>query len=112
MISLYTPATGFPDLENIGTLPIFLDKWKSFRLHSIMPRIAKVCVEGYPHHITQRGNNKEKTFFDDEDKRFYLEVLQRYKDKYKMKILAYCLMENHVHILFPKKGGRPKKGNK
>lgn len=64
-----------------------------------MPRIARVCVEGYPHHITQRGNNKEKTFFDDEDRRFYLEALQRYKDKYKIKILAYCLMENHVHIL-------------
>ncbi|MGQ9619130.1 MAG: transposase [Candidatus Aminicenantia bacterium] len=40
-----------------------------------------------------------KPFFDDEDKRFYLDALQRYKDKYKMKILAYCLMENHVHIL-------------
>ncbi|MBI4685490.1 MAG: transposase [Nitrospirae bacterium] len=64
-----------------------------------MPRIARVCAEGYSHHITQRGNNKEKTFFDDEDKRFYLDALQRYKDKYKMKILAYCLMGNHVHIL-------------
>jgi hypothetical protein len=40
-----------------------------------MPRIARVCAEGYPHHITQRGNNKEKTFFDNEDKQFYLESL-------------------------------------
>jgi len=64
-----------------------------------MPRIARVCADGYPHHITQRGNNKEKAFFDDEDKRFYLEVLLRYKDKYNIKILAYCLMGNHVHIL-------------
>jgi putative transposase len=64
-----------------------------------MPRIARVCAERYHHHITQRGNNKEKTFFDNEDKRFYLEVLSRHKDKYKMKILAYCLMGNHVHIL-------------
>ena len=64
-----------------------------------MPRIARVCAEGYPHHITQRGNNREKVFFDDEDKRFYLDVLQRYKDKYKVKILAYCLMGNHIHIL-------------
>lgn len=64
-----------------------------------MPRIARVCAEGYPHHLTQRGNNKEKAFFDDEDKLFYLDVLQRYKDKYKMKILAYCLMGNHVHVL-------------
>ena len=31
-----------------------------------MPRIARVCAAGYPHHITQRGNNKEKVFFDDE----------------------------------------------
>jgi len=52
-----------------------------------------------PHHITQRGNNKEKTFFSDEDKRYYLDTLQRYKDKYKLKILAYCIMSNHVHVL-------------
>jgi putative transposase len=64
-----------------------------------MPRIARVCAEGYPHHITQRGNNKEKVFFDEEDRQFYLDVLQRYKDKHEMKILAYCLMGNHVHIL-------------
>ena len=64
-----------------------------------MPRIARVCAEGHPHHITQRGNNKEKVFFDEEDRQFYLDVLQRYKDKYAMKILVYCLMGNHVHIL-------------
>ena len=64
-----------------------------------MPRIARVCTSGYPHHITQRGNNKEKAFFDDEDRRFYLDVLRRYKDKYEMKIFAYCLMGNHVHVL-------------
>jgi len=52
-----------------------------------------------PHHITQRRNNKEKTFFSDEDKRYYLDTLQRYKDKYKLKMLAYCLMSNHVHVL-------------
>jgi len=64
-----------------------------------MPRIARVCAEGHPHHITQRGNNKEQTFFDDEDRQFYLDALQRYKDRHGMKILAYCLMENHIHIL-------------
>lgn len=64
-----------------------------------MPRIARVCAVGYPHHITQRGNNKERAFFDEEDKHFYLETLRRYRDRYKIKILAYCLMGNHVHIL-------------
>jgi len=70
-------------------------------LYSIipMPRIAGVCAAGYPHHITQRGNNKEKVFFDDEDRRLYLDILQRYKNKYGIKILAYCLMGNHVHLL-------------
>jgi putative transposase len=63
-----------------------------------MPRIARVCAAGYPHHITQRGNNKEKVFSDDEDRRFYLEVLQRYGNKHGIEILAYCLMGNHVHI--------------
>jgi putative transposase len=64
-----------------------------------MPRIARVCAAGYPHHITQRGNNKEKVFSADEDRRFYLEVLQRYGNKHGIEILAYCLMGNHVHIL-------------
>jgi putative transposase len=53
-----------------------------------MRRIARVCAVGYPHHITQRGNNKEKVFFDDEDRRLYLDILQRYKNKYGIKILA------------------------
>ena len=64
-----------------------------------MPRIARVCAEGYPHHITQRGNNKDTIFFDDEDRRFYLDVLQRYVKRYGLKIHAYCLMDNHVHVL-------------
>ena len=59
-----------------------------------MPRIARVCAEGYPHHITQRGNNKEKVFFEDADRGLYLDILQRYKNKYGIKILAYCLMGN------------------
>ncbi len=63
-----------------------------------MTRIARVCAEGYPHHITQKANNKDKIFFDGEDKRFYLDTLLRYKDKYNIKILAYCLMQNHIHI--------------
>jgi putative transposase len=64
-----------------------------------MPRIARVCGINYPHHITQRGNNRETVFFDDEDRRFYLKTLSRYRDKWDFEIWAYCLMTNHVHIL-------------
>jgi putative transposase len=64
-----------------------------------MPRIARVCGVNYPHHITQRGNNREAVFFNDEDRRFYLRTLIRYSDRWDFEIWAYCLMINHVHIL-------------
>lgn len=64
-----------------------------------MPRIARVCAVNYPHHVTQRGNNKENIFFDNEDKAFYLKTLKGYSKKWGFDIWAYCLMTNHVHIL-------------
>ncbi len=64
-----------------------------------MPRIARVCVINYPHHITQRGNNRETVFFDDEDRKFYLRLLCKYRDEWYFEIWAYCLMNNHIHLL-------------
>lgn len=64
-----------------------------------MPRIARAVAVGFPHHIIQRGNNKEKVFFDKEDRHKYLELLKKYSDKWECPILAYCLMNNHVHLL-------------
>ncbi|MDP3015719.1 MAG: transposase [Deltaproteobacteria bacterium] len=61
-----------------------------------MPRIARVCAINYPHHITQRGNNRETVFFDDEDRKFYLRILSKYSDEWDFEIWAYCLMTNHV----------------
>lgn len=64
-----------------------------------MPRIARVIAVEYPHHITQRGNNRAEVFFDDEDRAFYIKTLKSYCEKWKVKIWAYCFMTNHVHIL-------------
>lgn len=64
-----------------------------------MPRIARVIATGYPHHITQRGNNRATVFFDDEDRRTYLKLLAGYAKKYHLQIWAYCLTNNHVHLL-------------
>ncbi len=64
-----------------------------------MPRIARVVVPKYPHHITQRGNNRADVFFDDEDRRCYLQILKTYCLKNGVAIWAYCLMNNHVHLL-------------
>jgi len=64
-----------------------------------MPRAARIVLPDYPHHITQRGNNREQVFFDVGDYLKYLELLARYARKYQLEILAWCLMPNHVHLL-------------
>ena len=64
-----------------------------------MPRISRIIVPGFPHHITQRGNNRAVVFFDDEDRQVYLKLLAAYARRYALKILAYCLMDNHIHLL-------------
>jgi putative transposase len=64
-----------------------------------MPRIARIIATGYPHHITQRGNNRATVFFDDEDRQTYLKLLAGYTEKYHLQIWAYCLMSNHIHLL-------------
>jgi putative transposase len=64
-----------------------------------MPRIARIIAPGYPHHITQRGNNRATVFFDDEDRQTYLKLLTGYAHKHSLQIWAYCLMDNHIHLL-------------
>ncbi len=64
-----------------------------------MPRIARGVAVSYPHHIVQRGNNKENIFFHNKDKEKYLSLLKKYSEKWNVKILSYCLMSNHVHLL-------------
>ena len=64
-----------------------------------MPRIARIIAPGYPHHITQRGNNRATVFFDDEDRQTYLKLLAGYAHKHSLQIWAYCLMDNHIHLL-------------
>lgn len=64
-----------------------------------MPRIARTVVVEYPHHVVQRGNNREPVFFNKKDREKYLELLKKYSDKWNSPILAYCLMSNHVHLL-------------
>jgi putative transposase len=63
-----------------------------------MPRLARIVVEGYPHHVTQRGNNKQNTFLENEDYRIYLELFENYRAKHNLGVIAYCPMPNHVHI--------------
>ena len=64
-----------------------------------MARIARAVAPGIPHHITQRGNRRQQTFFSDEDYQFYLELMSEWCIKYHVEAWAYCLMPNHVHLI-------------
>ncbi len=64
-----------------------------------MPRMARVVIPNYPHHVTQRGNRRQKTFFHDEDYRYYIELMSEFSQKSGTEIWAYCLMPNHVHLV-------------
>jgi putative transposase len=49
---------------------------------------------------TQRGNRRNDVFFCDNDKNYYLDLLQEYTLKHKVAVLAaYCLMNNHIHLI-------------
>ena len=70
-----------------------------------MPRIARVVVPGIPHHVTQRGNRRQRVFFRESDYRAYKTILARFCERESVKVWAYCLMPNHVHlILVPETG--------
>jgi putative transposase len=62
-----------------------------------MPRKDRIVIPDIPHHVTQRGNNKQPVFLDDHDRLTYIEILKERSLMYGLKIHGYCLMSNHVH---------------
>jgi putative transposase len=56
-------------------------------------------VPGYPHHIVQRGHNRKVVFLADDDYQFYIENLTEWKLRLGIKIYAWCLMTNHIHLI-------------
>ena len=64
-----------------------------------MPRKARIVIPGVAHHVVQRGHNRQGVFAADEDFQFYLENLTELKGELDVRLYAYCLMTNHVHLL-------------
>ena len=64
-----------------------------------MPRSARVVAVGAPQHVTQRGNNRQKVFHSQPDHQVYLALLAGRARQHACRILAYCLMPNHVHLV-------------
>ena len=64
-----------------------------------MARLARLVVPGLPHHVTQRGNRRQQTFFNDGDYAAYVELMSEWCREEGVQIWAYCLMPNHVHLI-------------
>lgn len=68
-----------------------------------MPRAKRHLVNGGIYHIMIRGVNKQVIFKDDDDRKMFIRIMNYCNKKYECEIYAYCLMNNHVHILFKDK---------
>jgi putative transposase len=64
-----------------------------------MPRLARIVIPGFPHHVVQRGNRRQPTFFQPDDYRNYLALISHWCHRHDVTIWAYCLMTNHVHLI-------------
>lgn len=72
-----------------------------------MPRTARIAPKEHIYHILTRGNNRQDIFKDEKDYQKYIEILLRYKERYKFRLYHYVLMKNHVHLVLEttEKGG-------
>lgn len=64
-----------------------------------MARLARIVIPTVTHHVTQRGNERQQTFFSDADYRFYLKLLSGHCSQAGVDIEGWCLMPNHVHLV-------------
>lgn len=64
-----------------------------------MARLLRVCVPGSPHHVIQRGNNRQTCFAAAKDFAAYANWLKQYSEKFDVALHAWVFMTNHVHLL-------------
>ncbi len=64
-----------------------------------MTRLARVVIPGVPHHVTQRGNRRQQTFFQDEDYAAYLDLMAKECREQGVAVWAYCLMTEHIDLI-------------
>ena len=64
-----------------------------------MARLPRLTVAGYPHHVIQRGNDRQAIVRSDADRAFLLELLADNARKHQVAFNAYVLMDNHFHLL-------------
>jgi len=63
-----------------------------------MSRRPRIVIPGWMHHVTQRGNHKQTVFYSSIDRTAYLNLCAKYFRKYKIRLISYNLMSNHIHL--------------
>jgi putative transposase len=64
-----------------------------------MARLAGIVISGLAHYVTQRGNRRLPIFFSDDDRQSYLAEIAGAAERSGTTCLAWCLMDNHVHLI-------------
>ena len=64
-----------------------------------MPRIARGLVDGFIYHVLSCGNGRQEIFHRARDYEAFINLMEKAKERYLVKIFAYCLMSNHLHMV-------------
>ena len=64
-----------------------------------MTRQLRIVLPGWVHHVTQRGNYQQTVFLSEQDRAVFLKMLAKYLIKWEIRLIGYCLMDNHVHLV-------------
>src|SRR3989337_4130383 len=69
-----------------------------------MPRIPRGLIDGFIYHVINRGNGRQEVFHKEQDYEAFINLMEEAKGRHPVKILAYCLIPNHFHmVLKPEK---------
>jgi hypothetical protein len=86
-----------------GALAVGTKRVQTSRRMRCMARFARIVAPHTPHHVTQRGNRRQQTFFHDGDYVRYLQLAAEWCAKADAECWGYCLMPNHVHLILTPK---------
>lgn len=88
-----------PLVYNGDTMKV-LEKIQKGNVTGYLMLKQRIVVQGGIYHVTQRASGKENLFLEDEDYLYFLKVLKESVKKFELDLFSYCLMPNHIHLLF------------
>lgn len=70
-----------------------------------MPGVVRGLADNFIYHIINRGNGRQEVFHKGKDYEAFIEIMKEAKERHPVKLLSYCLMPNHFHmVLMPERG--------